>query len=591
VKRHGAFPYNADQKGPLVREQKTQNQVSRRLLGLWVWGHDPWRWARKHDIVRMPPCPDVPWIGMTEKRKYGKVEVKMNPTSRTEEYTLLNPPKRVKPTELAKKAVKSIQKKNLLGRGSFGSVFNIPGTGFVFKVERLVDPDYYAALISWLRGKGEKPTFPAEQRRVFKYDWPFDPIDLAFPVYAVGNGESPRYHTIMHRLGGKEVRVHFGLKDQGIQYVIPHPEKRTAAVLDYLKTVSKFPQSSFNRLVRNFAQARGLGLNTDYNPANAMVDLEKKRFHVIDWWWEYGPKDKYPSFDPYYAELFSAAIELKQIQRQLLMPKWRKEIIKRTSWSGYEKATREYDECVKLCLKVMGKFVRAFEKEDVEVDGSTAFPVRDVGRLEGRPIEVVILDHLYVDNWPTKKERQPFWVKEAAYPPVFDWGVQEVKANPRTPEGKKFPQRYLTGLTPLERMIAEDEIDKGYEYDVNDPEAYEFWKSDIKATARGLKIGPSKHKEEYYRRYRKNIDKDYKPSGDSPKARFINRIAKETGIKRSLIEKVYDKGLAAWRVGHRPGVQQHQWAAGRVYAFAVGADSSTGPGKPDNKIAVEAGVR
>ena len=79
VKRHSAFPYNADQKGPLVREQKTQNQVSRRLLSLWVWGHDPWRWARKNGIAKMPPCPDVPWIGMTEKRKYGKVEVKMNP--------------------------------------------------------------------------------------------------------------------------------------------------------------------------------------------------------------------------------------------------------------------------------------------------------------------------------------------------------------------------------------------------------------------------------------------------------------------------------------------------------------------------------
>jgi len=174
---------------------------------------------------------------------------------------------------------------------------------------------------------------------------------------------------------------------------------------------------------------------------------------------------------------------------------------------------------------------------------------------------------------------------------LFDSGFMDSMANPRTPGGKKFPKRYLTGLTKLEKMIAEDEIDKGYKYDVNDPEAYKFWKSDIKATARGLKIGPSKHKEKYYRLYRKNIDKDYKPSGSSSKQKFLNRIRKETGIKKSILEKIYDKGLAAWRVGHRPGVQQHQWAAGRVYAFVVGADSSTGPGKPDNKLAVEAGVR
>ena len=163
--------------------------------------------------------------------------------------------------------------------------------------------------------------------------------------------------------------------------------------------------------------------------------------------------------------------------------------------------------------------------------------------------------------------------------------------NPRTPGGKKFPSKYLKGLNSLEKMIAEDEIDKGYKYDADDPKAYEFWKSDIKATARGLKIGTSKHRVKYYKKYRKNIDKDYKPAGNSPKQKFLNRIRKETKIKKSILEKIYDKGLAAWRVGHRPGVQQHQWAAGRVYAFAVGADSSTGPGKPDHKLAVEAGVR
>ena len=89
--------------------------------------------------------------------------------------------------------------------------------------------------------------------------------------------------------------------------------------------------------------------------------------------------------------------------------------------------------------------------------------------------------------------------------------------NPQTPGGKKFPSKYLKGLNSLEKMIAEDEIDKGYKYDADDPKAYEFWKSDIKATARGLKIGTSKHRVKYYKKYRKNIDKDYKPAGNSPK--------------------------------------------------------------------------
>jgi hypothetical protein len=382
-----------------VREQKTQNQVSRRLLGLWVWGHDPWRWARKHDIVRMPPCPDVPWVGMTEKRKYGKVEVKMNP-----------------PT--------------------------------VFHGSSVAPEDMDGDFL--MPGVSDDPDRASDEPIVSFTTWDTFAAYFAF----VGRGLSEAQGT------------------------------------------AKWPGGEDKIIVK----------------ADRPL-LRKGYIYVAD------------------------AKDIPGLQQH---PE------------------------------------RAFEYFTTEPVPLSIFEVYDLRR----------------EDWPQIVEN-PWFPSDTSYPSALtDQTISITQlSNPRTPEGKKFPQRYLTGLTPLERMIAEDEIDKGYEYDVNDPEAYEFWKSDIKATARGLKIGPSKHKEEYYRRYRKNIDKDYKPSGDSPKARFINRIAKETGIKRSLIEKVYDKGLAAWRVGHRPGVQQHQWAAGRVYAFAVGADSSTGPGKPDNKIAVEAGVR
>ena len=81
--RAAAYPYNKaaeNRRGPLVKKQKTQNKPSPKLLSLWVWGHDPWRWARKNDVANMPKCADVPWVGMTEKRKYGKVPVLMSPT-------------------------------------------------------------------------------------------------------------------------------------------------------------------------------------------------------------------------------------------------------------------------------------------------------------------------------------------------------------------------------------------------------------------------------------------------------------------------------------------------------------------------------
>ena len=161
--------------------------------------------------------------------------------------------------------------------------------------------------------------------------------------------------------------------------------------------------------------------------------------------------------------------------------------------------------------------------------------------------------------------------------------AKKLKRNPsKTPEGRKIPKRYLKGLNKEEMAIAANEIDKGYKYDINDPKAYEYWKSDIKATARGYKTVPSKYKKKFIEMY-----------GPLPeKGKFLDKIAKATGIKKSILQKVYNKGLAAWRGGHRPGVQQHQWAAGRVYSFVtLGNTVKKGNKKmPDHSLAIEAGL-
>lgn len=46
--------------------------------------------------------------------------------------------------------------------------------------------------------------------------------------------------------------------------------------------------------------------------------------------------------------------------------------------------------------------------------------------------------------------------------------------------------------------------------------------------------------------------------------------AKATGISKTVLKQVYEKGLAAWKRGHRPGASQHQWAMGRVNSFVTG---------------------
>ena len=51
-----------------------KGRPKRKLLGLWIWGHDPWRYALKVDPEPMPPCPSKPWVGTREKQAFGIVE-------------------------------------------------------------------------------------------------------------------------------------------------------------------------------------------------------------------------------------------------------------------------------------------------------------------------------------------------------------------------------------------------------------------------------------------------------------------------------------------------------------------------------------
>ena len=62
-------------RGPYLDEK---GRPTRKLLGLWIWGHDPWRYALKVKKERLPKCPNVPWIGSAEKKAYGTLP-KENP--------------------------------------------------------------------------------------------------------------------------------------------------------------------------------------------------------------------------------------------------------------------------------------------------------------------------------------------------------------------------------------------------------------------------------------------------------------------------------------------------------------------------------
>lgn len=50
----------------------------------------------------------------------------------------------------------------------------------------------------------------------------------------------------------------------------------------------------------------------------------------------------------------------------------------------------------------------------------------------------------------------------------------------------------------------------------------------------------------------------------------LRKKSEKTGISYSILKQVYDRGMAAWKSGHRPGASQHQWAFARVNSFIMG---------------------
>lgn len=104
------------------------------------------------------------------------------------------------------------------------------------------------------------------------------------------------------------------------------------------------------------------------------------------------------------------------------------------------------------------------------------------------------------------------------------------------------PMKYFKGLKYLK------EVDQRYKRILKSD--YSEFKTD-----RGKKTRPSSYTSRFYKKY--------------PGAKSLAQKSKATGVPLSIIREVYNKGLAAWRTGHRPGATAQQWGYARVHSFLL----------------------
>ena len=121
-------------------------------------------------------------------------------------------------------------------------------------------------------------------------------------------------------------------------------------------------------------------------------------------------------------------------------------------------------------------------------------------------------------------------------------------------------KKYYKGLDSETKEKREKHFDKHADMDDSNDDAYKPAPGDKDA-----KTKPSKHTNKYQDMYGES-----ELSEDSSSEKAIKNKSEETGIAYGILKQVYNRGMAAWKSGHRPGTTPHQWALARINSFATG---------------------
>jgi hypothetical protein len=112
------------------------------------------------------------------------------------------------------------------------------------------------------------------------------------------------------------------------------------------------------------------------------------------------------------------------------------------------------------------------------------------------------------------------------------------------------PYKYYAGLSKTRKIQRKKEIEKFGARSFKNPKAYLGFKTD-----KGVKTKRSHYSASWTRLF--------------PKAKSIKNRAKASGVPARFLQKSYDRGMAAWRTGHRPGATQQQWGYARVSSLLL----------------------
>lgn len=181
----------------------------------------------------------------------------------------------------------------------------------------------------------------------------------------------------------------------------------------------------------------------------------------------------------------------------------------------------------------------------------------------GRKVNVLNKDYEIVDKYPIDEFLDG----------LKKWGIDMIKTNHKHIDQKlnekKISKKYLKGSKSDKKRMKE-EIKKHSKKADDDKSAYGKWPADYeKGNTKGNKKETKKSKatKDFEKMFESNSDKALKNKLEKAKKKYPK-------LTLSILKQVYNRGMAAWKTGHRPGVTQNQWAMGRVNSFLTGTGKS-----------------
>ena len=127
--------------------------------------------------------------------------------------------------------------------------------------------------------------------------------------------------------------------------------------------------------------------------------------------------------------------------------------------------------------------------------------------------------------------------------------------NPKHKESG-LTKAYVSGLSASTAKARAAHWNKTSKMDPKNPAAYEPAPGDKTA-----KTKESKHTKAYRAKFGEEAEID------EAAAAGLAKKAKASGVSIGILRKVYNRGVAAWRTGHRPGTTPQQWGMARVNSY------------------------